>query len=354
MQTSRGLLNLNNFMEMVHLQEACLTLYRNRTISPSRISLLDTYARKSLEKSMSRDSQVLTILFADISGSTGMYEHLGDENAHKIVSRCLAVISEAVDRHLGTIVKTIGDEVMCTFEEAEQAVLAAVSMQKAVDAMPPILPNQSVKPNIRVGLHMGPVIMRSSDIFGDAVNMAARMVELAKPRQIVTNQQTIHALPDGAGIDIKCIDRTTIKGKAGEFIIYEIVWEEETLTIMLSDDLIVHAADNRCCLMHRGSEFSVNSRKPSLTLGRQAQNDLVVDTAIASRSHARIEYHKGRFILIDQSTNGTYVKNKGMKQAFVHNDEFVLIDQGLISLGREPDENDPDTIRFLCEEPAGS
>ncbi|MBN2297327.1 MAG: adenylate/guanylate cyclase domain-containing protein [Deltaproteobacteria bacterium] len=300
---------------------------------------------------MSQDSQVLAILFADISGSTGMYEHLGDENAHKLVSRCLEVISEAVARHKGTIVKTIGDEVMCTFAAAELAVQAAIGMQKAVDAMLPILPNQSIKPNIRVGLHLGPVIMRSSDIFGDAVNMAARMVELAKPRQIITNQQTIHALPEGIGIDIKCIDRTTIKGKAGEFIIYEIVWEEETLTIMLSGDLIMSSADSRCRLMFRGKELCVDSSNPAVTLGRQAQNDLVVDNAIASRSHARIEYHRGRFILIDQSTNGTYVKNKGMKQAFVHNDEIVLSDQGLISIGRETDENDPDTIRFSCEEP---
>ena len=181
---------------------------------------------------MSQDSQILAILFADISGSTGMYENLGDENAHKLVSRCLAVISEVVDLHQGTIIKTIGDEVMCTFAASGQAVQAAIGMQKAVDTMPAILPGQRIKPNIRVGLHIGPVIMRSSDIFGDAVNVAARMVALAKPRQIITTQQTIYALPKNTGIDIKCIDRTTIKGRGGEFIIYEIVWEEETLTII--------------------------------------------------------------------------------------------------------------------------
>lgn len=298
---------------------------------------------------MSQEDLILAILFADISGSTSMYENLGDAHAHKLVSSCISVLSEAVIQHGGTIIKTIGDEVMSTFPRADMATHAAIRMQKAIDSMPPIIKGQSMKPNIRIGLHMGPVISHGRDVFGDAVNVAARMVSLAKPRQIITTQQTIYALPEGAGVDIRCIDRTTIKGRGGEFIIYEVIWEEETLTIMISEDLVQQAHNSRLRLRLGEKEVYVDSNNPSVTLGRQAQNDLVVDDAITSRIHARIEFHRGKFVLIDQSTNGTFVCEDHKEPLFVHNDETVLGQRGVISMGRKAEPGSPDEILFAFE-----
>jgi len=299
---------------------------------------------------MSQEDLILATVFADISGSTSLYENLGDERAHKVVSSCISVLSEVILRYKGTIIKTIGDEVMSTFEGADMAVHAAIGMQKAVDSMPPIIPGQTIKPNIRIGLHFGPVIRHGSDVFGDAVNVASRMVSLAKPRQIITTQQTIYALPEGAGVDIRCIDRTTIKGRGGEFIIYEVIWEEETLTIMLSEDPAQKVSDSRLYLRLRGKEISVDTDNPSVTLGRQAQNDLVIDDKATSRLHARIEYHRGRFVLIDQSTNGTFVSLAGEKPVLVHNDEYVLVGRGTISTGRETEDGSSEVIQFSFEE----
>jgi adenylate cyclase len=299
---------------------------------------------------MSQENLSLAIVFADISGSTGLYENLGDERAHKLVSSCISVLSEVIVRHKGTIIKTIGDEVMSTFEGADMAVHAAIDMQKAIDSMPPVIPEQRIRPNIRIGLHMGPVIRHGSDVFGDAVNVASRMVSLAKPRQIITTQQTIYALPEGAGVDIRCIDRTTIKGRGGEFIIYEVIWEEETLTIMISEGLATVAHDSRLCLRLGEKVVYVDSNNPSVTLGRQAQNDLVVDDTINSRLHARIEFHRGKFILIDQSTNGTFVCEDDKEPFFVHNDEIVLGQRGIISMGRLAAAESPEAIRFTFEQ----
>lgn len=298
---------------------------------------------------MSEEKLVLAILFADISGSTSLYENLGDESAHKLVSSCISVLSEAIVRYKGTIIKTIGDEVMSTFPRADMAVHAAIGMHKAVDSMPPILLEQRIKPNIRIGLHIGPVIRHGSDVFGDAVNVAARMVSIAKPRQIITTRQTIYALPEGAGVDIRCIDRTTIKGRGGEFIIYEVIWEEETLTIMLSDDPSLKVSDSRLHLILGGKEIYVDIDNPSVTLGRQAQNDLVINDKATSRAHARIEYRRGRFILIDQSTNGTFVSPDGEKPVLVHNDEYVLAGHGTISTGRETEAGSSEAIHFSFE-----
>jgi adenylate cyclase len=298
---------------------------------------------------MSRENLTLTILFADISGSTSLYETLGDERAHKLVSNFITVLSEVIAQHQGTIIKTIGDEVMCTFACADHAVNAAIGMNKALDSMPPTPTKKPIQPSIRVGLHVGPVIWQGNDIFGDAVNVAARMVSLAKPRQIITTQETIDALPDNCGVDVKCVDMTTLKGKVGEFPIYEVIWEEHDQTMMISKDLTLQILFSRLHLRFREIEVYVDRNNPAITLGRHEQNDLVVNDVISSRVHARIEYHRGKFVLIDQSTNGTYVSLEGKPSTFVHHDDYVLKAHGIISLGQEADAGSPDVIRFTCE-----
>ncbi len=298
---------------------------------------------------MPKENLNLAILFADISGSTSLYETLGDERAHKLVSNFISVISGIISDYQGKIIKTIGDEVMCTFNSAYQALNAAISMHKAIDSMPPIPMKKPVKPSIRIGLHMGPVIWQGGDIFGDAVNVAARMVSLAKPRQIITTQQTIETMPDGAPLEFKCIDKTPIKGKACEFSIFEAVWEEHDQTMMVSRDLTLQILYSRLHLRYKGMDYYIDRDNPSITLGRQEASDVVVNDVIASRLHARIEYHRGKFTLIDQSTNGTYVSVDAKKSSFIHHDEYVLTSHGIISLGRDVDDESPEIIRFTCE-----
>lgn len=300
---------------------------------------------------MSREESACTILFADISGSTNLYEILGDASAHKLVSACISVLTRVIAEHQGAIVKTIGDEVMCTFADVGKAVHAAIGMHKAIDSMPPILPGEPSKPNIRVGLHIGPVIRQGGDVFGDAVNVAARMVSLAKPRQIITTGQVLAVLPASSGVASVCVDRTTVKGKGGEFCLYEIVWEEDTQTIILSKDQRVEVlGGGRLRVRFGGQELFVDRNKPSVTLGRQAQNDLVVNDSIASRVHARIEYQRGKFVLIDVSANGTYVHAQGEEPLFIHHEELALGTSGIIGLGHEVDQVSPNAVLFACVE----
>lgn len=298
---------------------------------------------------MSSEAMPCAILFADITGSTNLYETLGDIKAHKLVSACIATLAQTIAAHHGTIIKTIGDEVMCTFASADEAVLAAIGMQKAMDAMPAVLSDQRIKPNIRVGLHYGPVIRQDTDIFGDAVNMAARMVSLAKPRQIITTREIVTAVPERAGVKFTEAGRTTVKGKSGEIALFEIVWEEDSQTLMLSPDRDLAVLDGRLRVVMGDRVLCVDQYKPSLTIGRQAQNDLVLDDSIASRVHARIEYHRGKFVLVDQSTNGTYVRMEGETPVFLHHDELVLGPKGTIGVGRETDEASPLAVHFTYE-----
>ena len=128
---------------------------------------------------MSRRSATLAIVFADISGSTRLYETLGDAVARELVSQCLDLMTQQITKHGGTVIKTIGDEIMCTFATGDEAVESAMAMQEVVtEDLPRINPNMPSSMTIRIGLHFGPAILEQGDVFGDAVNTAARMAGL--------------------------------------------------------------------------------------------------------------------------------------------------------------------------------
>lgn len=301
---------------------------------------------------MNQESDTVAILFADIARSTELYDILGDRIAKNHIDACLSLLSKVTFQHQGTVIKTIGDELMCTFPTALNAVEAAVEMHKAIGGMPILDKPEFAPSNIYVGIQFGPVIIEDGDAFGDAVNVAARMVTLAKQRQIITTQETINALPPGHGFDIKLIDKTPVRGKDGEIPIYEVVWEQQEITVMV-DDFIDPATIEACLeLRYRDRIIKVDNHRPVATLGRQIHNDLVVDSRPVSRSHARIEYRRGKFVLIDQSSNGTFVLLQGKKNVTLKRDLIQLLGNGIIGLGQEVDPDSPDMIHFTIEHQA--
>ena len=130
------------------------------------------------------------ILFADVSGSTRLYETLGDTQALAAIENCLGILKKLTVEHKGRVIKTIGDEIMAAFPDANTAVHVATEMQLAITAEPPI---GNAKVAIRIGFHFGPVLENVSDgdVFGDTVNTAARMAGIAKGGQIITSGVTV-------------------------------------------------------------------------------------------------------------------------------------------------------------------
>lgn len=284
---------------------------------------------------MVKENITLAILFADVANSTKLYETLGNEAARSLVGDCLSLLSEVTASHQGTVIKTIGDEIMCTFPSIDNAVEAAINMNRNLVDMPVAGKPGTYPPNIYVGIQLGPVIKEDKDVFGDAVNVAARMASLAKQRQIITTEETVEAMPPELKSTARYIDKTTIKGKAGETKIYEIMWEQKDETVMLDvsmDSLIIEA---RLELRLGDQTIEVGQNRPVITMGRQTHNDLVIDDIRVSRTHARIEYRRGKFMLIDQSTNGTYALIQGERSIKLRRDEAPLMGDGVISLGRK-------------------
>ena len=291
----------------------------------------------------------LAVLFADVSGSTQLYETLGDVRARAIIARCIAIMTDATRLHGGTLIKTIGDEVMCTFPDASAAAEAACEMQDAITGQMVV---EGRPMGIRVGFHVGPTLLEDADVFGDAVNIAARMTAQAKSGQIVTTGATVEQLAGTRRKACRQIDLTAVKGKRDEIAIFELLWQAEDATIMHAKApwATQHRAGGRLVVSAGGTRLELGEGHPSLTIGRADQNDLVVHQPLVSRLHARIEYRNGRFMLTDLSANGTYVVPDGESGGYLHRDSQELNGAGRLGLGEAVAPGGAAVVRY---EPGG-
>lgn len=295
-------------------------------------------------------SEELAVIFADITGSTRLYESLGDETAKRIIGLCISELSCVTEKHKGTVIKTIGDEVMCTFPNIAYGTQAAGDMHVAIrtafeDSSEPV---DSM--HITVGLHAGPVIHDDGDVYGDTVNVAARMNKLAKADQTIISGDALNMLPAALRMGSRYVDKTAVKGKAEAMEVFELMWEVEGATMMAD------TAPKRSTVEYTTLQLMINGEPRSLrgdelpvVLGRSDDADITVPNSWASRAHATLEYSGGRFALVDQSVNGTFYTDPDGKESKLRRDRWTLQKTGKISLG-QPASDAPDmVIEFSCE-----
>lgn len=292
------------------------------------------------------EPQNLAILFADIVDSSRLYATYGDAEARRIVSACLDRMTQIVSEHRGAVVKTIGDEIMCSFPSADEAVTAAVQMHQSLREE---TANGRLHRglSLRIGLHQGPVVREGADIFGDAVNLAARMAALSKAHQVMTTRQTVELLDGGLRPLARFVDQSTVKGQSGEFALYEIVWDTEEATLATAQAPRPERQRVALDVNFGETTWTVDAEKPALTIGRSSQCDVVVNDTKASRLHAKVEYAKGRFTIKDVSTNGTHLRLEETGTHHIRRDELALTSSGLISLGRPVDAASPLLVRIV-------
>jgi class 3 adenylate cyclase len=281
---------------------------------------------------MAKDLEV-AIVFADVVGSTQLYDKFGDTKASETVAHCLDIMKDATHQFNGTIIKTIGDEVMSTFETVDDAMGAAVTMQSRVTSE---TKEDGIPVTIRIGCHYGPVVQEQNDIFGAAVHTANRMTSQAKAKQIVISGFTVEQMSPDLRKQTRQIDVATVRGRLDEVALYELVWQPEEATSMLPT-IEWESRDRRASRLlinFRDSTVEVSDKRKSINLGRADDNDLVVKGNLISRIHAKIEMRRGKFVLVDQSTNGTFIQNLQGQETFVRRDTTELADEGTIGLGK--------------------
>jgi len=309
-----------------------------------------SYAAVHLDRpelfNMTQRVEKLAILFADICGSTALYEKLGDDLARRIISHCIATMTGKISAYQGTLVKTIGDEVMVTFPSAEAAFHAACAMQLAVKNAQPL---NSIPMHIRIGFNFGEVIQESDDVFGNTVNVAARVAAITRAGQIMATQAVFISLPADLRNRMRQILRAGFKGKQEFHEIYQIICEQED---MLSTRFGMPAYrkppdnDEEMLLQYRGQSFRINNEHRRGVLGRDETCNLVVRSDLASRLHIIIELRFGKFIITDQSTNGTYIRFSDGSVVHITREEISLKGNGSISLGQSFTEDPAEVVEF--------
>lgn len=289
----------------------------------------------------------LCILFADIADSTALFEKHGDSAAREAIASVLDVLLQKAEIHQGELVKTIGDEIMCVFPQANHALLASVDMQNAVSGNF-VLGNHPI--SIRVGFHFGKVIEEQGDVFGDAVNVAARMTGYAKRGQIITNSATFKNCHLPPMLDQRSLGKTKVKGKLLAVEIIEVLWQQDIsqITRVTSAlDIKAPATQREMTVQICGHTHTMTEQSPTKTIGRGIDNDLRTQVLMASRLHAEIQYSGGNFKYTDMSTNGSWVKQGQSDPIRIHRDSMVLQGEGVVAFG-EADFSDPKQLLCYC------
>ena len=290
-------------------------------------------------------TQNLTILFADISESTKLYNTLGDSDARMVVNSCLTLMSRVAAQYSGRVVKTMGDEIMCVFQRADDAVLAASQMQSQVDASCP--GNHPVQ--LHIGLHHGPVLVETNDVFGDTVNAAAYLTAVAAPEQILTTEATEQNLSPELKAVVRPVFKTVLKGSTEESTVYQVVWHKDTAELT---DVNLHSHKNipsdegSLLVAHHNLTLRLDKSRPSITIGRGDDCDVVVHEKLASRKHVSIRLQRTHFYLIDNSLNGTFVRLESGEEVHVLRGELLLDGAGQLTLGRSVHDGATDVISF--------
>lgn len=270
-----------------------------------------------------------TILFADVANSTGITEAVGDVAARQHIGEMLADLASITQQHEGAVVKTIGDEIMSAFESPLDAIAAAIDMQRAVSARPPI---NGIPSGIKVGVHGGMVLIEGGDMFGDVVNVAARVVSLAAADQVLTTAPTIERV-EGDAVPHRSLGVHGVRGRDERLHVYEVLWRGETAQMTVMAPKVTPIAQPELEVRLGEDVQLLESGSGTISLGRGAECSLVVPSASASRAHADILSRDGLFYLEDHSTNGTYVRPEGAREIFVHRGQVLLQGSGLIRLG---------------------
>ncbi len=276
-----------------------------------------------------------TIMFADVVDSTGLYETLGDVDAQFVIAQALGIVRDMVQRNHGTVIKSAGDDILCLFHKADYALNASISIQETLaDEM--IMDDIYV--SMHIGIHSGMGLLTEGDVFGDTVNVAARVTNAAKSGQILTTSDTIERLSPGLETCTRRYDEVRVKGRTKHVEIYDVMWRNSSdVTGVMNLDRL-NAVGTILHLRHRGKEYELKSDMGTFVIGRDPDCDLTIDGTMISRQHAVIEYYRSKFVLRDQSTNGTYLRPIGGQAFYIRREEIPLMGEGEISLGKLVDD----------------
>ena len=274
----------------------------------------------------------LAVLFADVVESTALYRRLGDVAALHVINVVIDEMKSVLPLYQGRLVKTLGDAVMCLFPDADCAVEAAVAMQHAVARLEPA----GEKMQIRIGLHTGPVVIGSEDVYGDTVNVAAYLADAATAGQILIAEETAKDMSSERQDAMTPIFDAMLKTTLAKTAVCEVQWRDdltERTNINLNIVRTIPQDIGSMVLLLQGIERRVDYWNAMLTIGRAPDSGMVLTDTLVSRRHATIRVERTQFYLVDHSINGTFVTRASGEEIHVVRREIMLEVRGEIRPG---------------------
>jgi adenylate cyclase len=278
------------------------------------------------------DQRSIAVLFVDVCGSTAYFDRYGEVAGRAMVDRCFQVVVPEVGKNAGRVAKYLGDGFLAVFERATDAVAGATAVHKALADDSETLP-AAARIRIHSGAHVGlAVVDADGDVFGDVVNVAARVQGIAGPNQIYVTADVVNDLPPAERAKTRRVGLFPLRGKEGEVELHEVMWKFDGATMVFSRSVL--REEPRFSLFFAGNVVELPLERSRLTIGRTAENDFVVEDGAISREHAEIIRRRGAVYLVDHSTNGTYLRPQGGRPRHLHREEVPLEGGGEFSMGR--------------------
>jgi adenylate cyclase len=269
------------------------------------------------------------VLFADLVGGSR-------------VAQCSQALEAATRAGGGELIKKLGEGIMASFPTPDAAAAAATQMHSALAAL---IPHGEPAPTLRIGFHAGPVIERDGDLFGDTVNLAARLTQHAARGQILTSRETARLLSAALRSATRALYEVEVKGKSEKVELWEVIWQQSPDITDVAEHTHPTAAA-RLRLKHRGRDIDLPEE--GLDVGRDPGCQVVVDDEHVSRRHCTIRARQGKFLVQDHSANGTYLAIDGEPEIALHREDYVLRGHGWISFG-QPRGEARELLEFFCD-----
>ncbi len=297
---------------------------------------------------------VLTVVFADLTGSTGLFESLGNAKATQAITRLTQWIGKVCTAQNGHVVKCLGDGVLMVFKENASAVDAVVEMQRVHSERIKLWPD-ALKMRLQIGLARGDVVAQDGDFFGDAVNVASRLSDLSGPEQILGTDTVVESLPSGSTIRSRCLGAMEIRGRDEACTVYQVEWQSELLSEFFTVPASLTASPFSRPTRQLGAinlswldvQMSFKSTELPIYIGRVDDANFVVTDPRVSRRHAKITWHGGKFYVEDISSFGTWVRFEGAKDIVpLRRSDCVLLVMGELALGGPFEDFTVPTVRF--------
>ena len=295
-----------------------------------------------------------TVVFADLTGSTGVFESLGNAKATQAITRLTQWIGEVCKSHRGHVVKYLGDGVLILFKESKNAIEAATELQQVHHNRIRKWP-ESLKMRLQIGMARGEVVEHDADCYGDAVNVASRLSDLSGPDQILASDTVIQQLPDNNIVRSRCMGEIPIRGRTESCLVHRIEWQTEVLSEVFTMPASLISLPRGQSVIEPAFivlswldiNISFSSTELPVFLGRDTSAQFVVQDPRVSRKHAQIEWRDGKFYLEDISSYGTWVRFVDSSITIaLRRQECVLLQDGEMALGASFEDFTVPTVLF--------